>query len=360
MSLRALEMGIKAVQMGSRAEGARLLRYALKQDGRSATLDGDQRATGYVWLAETTDDPESKRRYYAAAVQHVRDPGLSVEVRARLNALAASPSSVMPSALPPASFPPEEAVPAGNVNVALMVARVLDGAHGAGTAVFVDGMWVTTRHVVGGAERLTVELHQHGQMAAAVAASSPDHDLALLIVGHTPPGALTTAALREDRETSLIALAFDGTVTQGAYRPTRRTMAAHWLPTDITALPDAGGDPLFDDANRLVGIMTLNTARSADHLFAVRVEAARSLIAAYRQSGGAGLYCPSCGYRSAALAAGYAYCERCGAVGTTAPATRRSLPGSDQPYRVGGAPCATCGAAAGSCKGRCLRCGGAV
>lgn len=357
MSLRALEMGIKAVQMGSRAEGARLLRYALKQDGRSATLDGDQRATAYVWLAETSDDPASKRSYYAAALQHARDPGLNAEIRARLSALTAP----MPSVMPPSSLPPAETpAPSANVNVALMVARVLDGAHGAGTAVFLDGMWVTTRHVVGGAERLTVELHQHGQIAAAVAVSSPEHDLALLIIGHTPPGALPTAALPEDRETPLVALAFDGTATYGAYRPTRRTMAAHWLPTDIKALPDAGGDPLFDDANRLVGIMTVNTARSADHLFAVTVDAARRLIAAYRQSGGAGVYCPACGSRSAALAAGYAYCERCGAVGTTAPAVRRSLPGSDQPYRVGGAPCATCGAAAGSYKGRCLRCGGAA
>jgi hypothetical protein len=356
MSLRALEMGIKAVQMGSRAEGARLLRYALRQDGRSATLDGDQRATAYVWLAETSDDPAAKRSYYAAAVQHARDPGLSVEIRARLSALTAPP----PTAMPPSSLPLESPTPAASVNVALMVARVLDGAHGAGTAVFLDGMWVTTRYVVGGAERLTVELHQHGQMAAAVAASSPDHDLALLIVGHTPPGALPTAELREDRETPLIALAFDGTVTQGAYRPTRRTMAAHWLPTDIKALPDAGGDPLFDDANRLVGIMTVNTARNADHLFAVSAAAARALIAVYRQSGGTGVYCPSCGYRSGALAGGYAYCERCGAVGTTAPAVRRSLPGSDQPYRVGGAPCASCGAMAGSYKGRCLRCGGAA
>jgi hypothetical protein len=350
VSLRALELGIKAVQMGSRAEGARLLRYALKRDGRSGTLDGDQRATAYVWLAETTDDLAAKRGFYAAAIQHARDPGLSAELRARLSALTA----------PPPSLPPEPPAPTAKVNVALMVARVLDGAHGAGTAVFLDGMWVTTRHVVGGAERLTVELHQHGRMAAAVALSSPEHDLALLSVGHTPPAALPTAELPPDRETPLVALAFDGTATHGAYRPTRRTMAAHWLPTDITALPDAGGDPLFDDASRLVGIMTVNTARSGEHLFAVTVAAARALIAAYRQSGGTGVYCPSCGYRSAALAAGYAYCERCGAVGTTAPAPRRSLPGSDQPYRVGGAPCATCGAAAGSYKGRCLRCGGAA
>ncbi len=356
MSLRALEMGIKAVQMGSRAEGARLLRYALKQDGRSATLDGDQRATAYIGLAETTDDLASKRGYYAAALQHARDPGLSAEIRARLGALIAPARSAMP----PASLPPEAPASSASVNVALMVARVLDGAYGAGTAVFVEGMWVTTRHVVGGAARLTVELHQHGQMVAAVTASSPDHDLALLSIGHTPPASLPTAALHGDRETPLIALAFDGTVTLGAYRPTRRTMAAHWLPTDIKALPDAGGDPLFDDSNRLVGIMTLNTARNADHLFAVTVEAARALIAAYRQSGGAGVYCPSCGVRSAALAAGYAYCERCGAVGAAAPAVRRSLPGSDQPYRVGGAPCATCGAMAGSYKGRCLRCGGAA
>jgi hypothetical protein len=346
-----LELGIKAVQMGSRAEGARLLRYALKRDGRAETLDDNQRATAYAWLAETTDDLSAKRSFYAAALQHARDPGLSAELRARLSALTAPP---------PPPLPPEMPAPTAKVNVALMVARVLDGAHGAGTAVFLDGMWVTTRHVVGGAERLTVELHQHGRMAAAVALSSPAHDLALLTVGHTPPAALPTAELPPDRETPLVALAFDGTMTYGAYRPTRRTMAAHWLPTDITALPDAGGDPLFDDASRLVGIMTVNTASSGDHLFAVTAAAARTLIAAYRQSSGESVYCPSCGARSAALAAGCAYCERCGAVGTRAPAVRRSLPGSDQPYRVGSAPCATCGASAGSYKGRCLRCGGAA
>lgn len=410
MSIRALELGIKAVQRGSLNEGARLLRYALK-----GTLDGDQRATGYIWLAETTVDPGFKRACYAQAVAAARDPGLSADARSRLASIPGgaslptaadiptsgstpipapparggtgplNPTPGMPGSMPGAAggvrtrgstgtlvppndqpAPPASAqgAPVANANVALYVARVLDGPNGVGTAFYYDGMWVTTRRVVGGLERVTLELHQRGQMIGAVVRSIPEQDIALLHLEYAPPGApasLPAATLTDGVETPLTAVAFDGTMTTGAVRPTQRRMSAHWIPTTFTHLPDAGGDPLFDAGRRLVGMITTNTARNADHYFGVTLAAVAAAISAYRRQSSVErqVYCPACGTRSRALAAGLFYCDVCGCVATTAQtAQRRPLPQGEPYYAPGGRACLTCGVAAGSHKGRCLRCGG--
>jgi hypothetical protein len=375
MSQRALELGIKAIQAGSTTEGARLLRYALKRDDQRRLFDGDQRATAHFWLAETTPDPALKRAHYAHAAATARDPNLANEARARMNALtAAAPPPVLASVpTPPPGYAPQTAptalpiAPAApyapNANIALCVARIVDGANGVGTAIYVDGLWATTRRVVGGLERVTVELHGLGQRTAVVVKSAPELDIALLHIDHTPPAAPTPIDLTLNVEVPLTALSFDGQVTRGTVRPTNRAMPEQWIPTDFTTLPDAGGDPLFDPSNQFVGIMTRNTARSADHYFGVTVRAIRALVAATLRelASDPRTYCPSCGSSSRALTAGYFYCEVCGAVGSAAAGIARTpLNGIETVYAVGGAPCATCGAAAGAYQGKCLRCGGAA
>jgi len=57
MSHRTLEMGIAAVQRSSLAEGARLIRIAIK----SGELSPEVRAIAFLWLAETQSDPQQKR-----------------------------------------------------------------------------------------------------------------------------------------------------------------------------------------------------------------------------------------------------------------------------------------------------------
>ncbi|MDZ4764577.1 MAG: serine protease [Chloroflexota bacterium] len=300
MSKRALELGIKAVQMGSAVEGARLLRYALKRDAQDRALDGDQRATAYIWLAETSSDATYKRGCYAQAAATARDPNLAADARARMEATLAAPKLTpqaqavaatnltpvpvelrSPMSSPAPMWRGGEVAPvATNANIALCVARIIDGANGAGTAIYVDGLWATSRRVIGGLERVTVELHGREPLSAVVVRSSPDLDIALLAIEHTPPSAPLPADLPPDTEVPLVAISFDGQQTRGTVRPTRRTMPEHWIPTDFTMLPDAGGDPLFDPQNRFVGIATRNTARNADHFFGVTTSAIRELVAA--------------------------------------------------------------------------------
>ena len=79
MSQRILDMGIQAIQSGSKVEGARLIRIALKR-----SLPPEIRAIAYLWLAESTDDPQLKRAHYTEA--SALDPN-NTEARTRLAAL---------------------------------------------------------------------------------------------------------------------------------------------------------------------------------------------------------------------------------------------------------------------------------
>ncbi len=71
-------------------------------------------------------------------------------------------------------------------------------------------------------------------------------------------------------------------------------MAAHWIPTTATRLIDAGGNPIFDDKNYLVGMMTKNTSRTSGHMFGVHVAAIRRMVEQYSREAQAEkrIYCP--------------------------------------------------------------------
>src|SRR4051794_26205747 len=145
MSHRTLEMGIAAVQRGSPAEGARLIRIAIK----SGDLSPQMRAIAYLWLAETQTDPQQKRASYGEAL--AADPG-SVEARQRLASLltAQLPSSpVTATQTQPTSVVRPEVVSTG-INIADHVGHIIGGPNGPGTAFFVaqEGILATTRHVV--------------------------------------------------------------------------------------------------------------------------------------------------------------------------------------------------------------------
>ncbi len=143
--------------------------------------------------------------------------------------------------------------------------------------------------------------------------------------------------------------------------PTRRQMPTYWIPTDFAALPDSGGSPLFDQQNYLVGMMTRNTSRSADHYFGLHINLIRQCIEATLNDLAAtkAVYCHECGSLSRAGGIGYFFCEVCG---STLPAaqsvTRYPIPQAEVFYaQPNAARCPYCQAVVGYHNGKCLRCG---
>ncbi|MFO7321652.1 MAG: serine protease [Chloroflexota bacterium] len=358
MSMRLLETGIAAIQQGKREEGARFVRIALRND----ELPPAVAAVAYLWLAETTDDVVQKRAYYNDALS--ADPA-NPDARERLKALLAAQS---PQPAPPASTPEATSFfqtvnppRPGNAPEDAIV-RVIGGPNGPGTAFFVtqNGLLATTRYVIGGSERITIELRNRRQVLGVVMRSWPDIDLALVQIdegiSELPPIA---PYARVPDAAVLIAVPAGGQPFRGKQRPTKRVMASHWIPTDFVRLPDAGGNPLFDEQNYLAGMLTRNTSRNSGYVYGVHIATIRRRVDQYLEETGTGerrAYCPACGYLSRATGNGYFFCEICGSVAPHARHLNR-YPQPDPFPEAGRATCMHCGAQAGFHNGRCLRCG---
>lgn len=356
--MRLLETGIKAIQQGRLVEGARFIRIALRND----ELPPAVAAVAYLWLAETTDDPAQKRIYYNDALS--ADPA-NPDARQRLTTLLAAQAAPaqMPAAVPEASTffqpmtqPQQRATPAD------LVARVIGGPNGPGTAFFAaaNGLLVTTRYVTGGLERVTIELRRQRQLLGQVVRAWPDLDVALIQIDEQAGELLPiTPYPQVADDTPLVALTGGGQQLRARQRPTHRAMASHWIPTSFVKLADAGGNALFDDQNYLVGMLTRNTSRNSGYVYGVHIAALRRCLDQYQAEIGAGerrAYCPGCGALSRATGAGYFFCEVCGGLSPHARNTHR-FPQGD-PFAEPGLPtCLHCGAQVGFHNGRCLRCG---
>ena len=361
MSHRTLEMGINAVQRGSPAEGARLIRIAIK----GGELSPQMRAIAYLWLAETQTDPQQKRATYGDAL--AADPS-NVEARQRLASLL---TSQLPAAPVTATTTQTQQVVAAQavqpqqaaVNIADHVAHIIGGPNGPGTAFFVaqEGILATTRHVVGGMQQVTVELHIGRQLPGTVVRAYTDLDLTLIHVDHNPGSLLPITPLpRVADETPLSIVTYNGEIIRSAERPTNRVLAAHWIPTSATRLLDAGGNPIFDDKNYLVGMMTKNTSRTSGHMFGLHIAAIKRMVDTYLREARAEarVYCPHCGNNSRAVGAGYFYCEQCGSVTPAAENMQRyPIPQAESYYETGRARCTVCNSTAGIYNNVCLRCG---
>ena len=361
MSHRTLEMGIATVQRGSHAEGARLIRIAIKDGDLSPAM----RAIAYLWLAETQTDPQQKRASYGEAL--TADPN-SVEARQRLASLltAQLPSSF--AGATPATMQTQQVAAAqpaqqAGVNIADHVAHIIGGPNGPGTAFFVgqEGVLATTRHVVGGLQQVTVELHIGRQLPGYVVRAYTELDLTLIRIEHNAGSPLPITPMPGVADdTPLTLVTYNGEMIKTTQRPTQRVMAAYWIPTTATKLLDAGGNPIFDDRNYLVGMMTKNTSRTSAHLFGVHISAIRRLVDDYLREAQAEsrVYCPDCGNNSRAVGAGFFYCEQCGGVSPQAQTmTRYPIPQAEAYYETGRVRCNACGSLAGIYNGVCVRCG---
>jgi hypothetical protein len=346
MSHRTLEMGISAIQNNSLAEGARLLRIALK----SGELAPPMRAIAYLWLAETQTETQQKRASYAEAL--AADPA-NAEAQQRLTKLL---TAELPAV-------PQTAAAQGGINIAEHLAHIVAGPNGAGTAFFVaqEGILATTRYVVGGLQQVTVELHNGKQLTGKVVRAHIDLDLTLIRVDHNPGSLLpVTSQTRIAEEAPLTAVTYDGETIRTTERPTHRVLADHWIPTTATRLIDAGGNPIFDEKNYVVGMMTKNTSRTSAHLFGLHIAAILRAVEAFGREARAAvrIYCPECGNNSAALGAGFYYCDQCGSVTPAARAMARApIPGEEAYYETGRVQCTACGSFAGIYRDACLRCG---
>lgn len=359
--MRILEQGIDAMQAGSVAEGARLIRIALK----TGALEPDMRAIGFVWLAEAETTPAQKRARYQQAL--AADPG-NAEAKARLNRLLTEglPSSTplpLVAAEMQAAYPAQPAAPSGPVNVAEHLASILGGPNGPGTGFFVlpEGVLATTRHVVGGLQRVSVSLHNGRQLTGEVIRSFPSLDLAFVRIDERTQGLLPVTPLpRVPDEAPLFLFHYSGDVLQAAQRPTQRVLPAQWIPTTFDQVLDAGGGPIFDANGHLVGMMTTDTGRTSDYRYGLHIATIRaSLESVYEElRGDQRTYCPACGTLSRAGGAGFAWCESCGAVLPQAQQTvRYPQPAANIYYDMNAGVCTTCGSAAGIYQGHCLRCG---
>lgn len=408
--LRNMQQGIDAIQHGNLPEGARLLKIALLD----ATLSGAMRATIYIWLAETDPNPTYKIQCYHDALN--ADPGNN-HAQTRLDhllnsgnimpptpSLTSNPQTPPPAApvapaagIPaagyadayPAASPAPAAYPAGypaaspapypaaasptatpppSTAMYFRTVSIIDGPNGPGTGFFVtlDGMIATSRLVVSGMENVVISLDATRQLVGKVVRAYPEYDLAFIKVALTLSHNLPFTGmptLPDNME--ITAVAHDGQLLRGRIRATKRDMKPHWFPTTIRQLADTGGNPVFDEHNYLVGMLTRNTSRASADVFGLHINAIRRQLEDYQreiQLDPHRAYCPNCGYISRAENFGAFYCEVCGSVLPKARGLQRFLvPQAATLYGENlQRPCRHCDSRVGYYNGRCLRCGNDV
>ncbi|QPC82207.1 trypsin-like peptidase domain-containing protein [Phototrophicus methaneseepsis] len=402
MAIRIVEQGIQAIQGGQQVEGARLLRIALKEDGMDARL----RATALMWLAETNEDVSFKIDCYRKAI--TADPD-NPDVQQRLsywlsrqlpNNQPQQPSQANyqqptpPPTMPPGMVPPGMAPPATMPNSTVPSAQalnvgqqgttpnqgampiqgqqrvvgVLGGPFGDGSGFFVtrDGLVATTRAVVGGQSRMNIDLISGHRLVGEVVRSFPEHDVALIKV-NAALGQIPTVSPSPfvPESTPIVLMMHGGKGIRSQRRSTRDESTPHWFPTLVKrAEIDAGGDPIYDERNLLIGMATRNTSRTNDYIYGLHISLVFQCVEQYtyelqQTQGQRTTYCAQCGHISRAPQYSAFYCETCGSVlPASKDVTRYPQTNTDALYQENmHRPCIKCQAQVGYYDSRCLRCG---
>ncbi len=164
----------------------------------------------------------------------------------------------------------------GRVRDATFQVRNDDGA--SGTAFYIgDGEWITNHHVVENVASTSL-VHGETRLAASVAGSLPDYDLALLSA--RPDAALVPLAFapqRPELATSVLAVGFPTGVV-GTPSVTRGIVSRHapfsqfrgfapdgvMIQIDAEINPGNSGGPIVDDCGAVVGVAALKAASSSD------------------------------------------------------------------------------------------------
>ena len=167
---------------------------------------------------------------------------------------------------------------------------------GSGIVLTANGYILTNRHVIAGANSLTVELNDGERFPATIVQQSQSQDLALIKVAAT---GLTAAAIGEATlQVGQTAIAigsplgtFTETVTKGILSATGRTVTVtdeatgrptiltNLLQTDAAINPGNSGGPLLDATGKVIGINTAVSTNARGLGFAIPISAAAPLIA---------------------------------------------------------------------------------
>ncbi|MCY4145608.1 MAG: S1C family serine protease [Chloroflexi bacterium] len=337
---------IRQMQAGDSTAAAKLRRLL-----DAGELDAAGQAAAHVWLAEASDDAGFKLQRLQNALACTPD---NAQIQQAVQALLAEkpPRPNLPSAPSLPDIP--------------RVVGINGGANGVASAVFVmqSGMLATTSYALGGAQRLTVSLGDGRTVAGKLLRRFPGIDLALAALPLRLDGRLPIAppaALTVGQE--LVALGFDGARLQTKLTALEGVGAGHWLATNlpVAKLPDAGGNPLYDDRGQLAGLMTRNTAGGGMAL-ALKISAILTLAEQAqrdKQMQPGARCCPACGGLARSPIYGGHSCESCGGdlpVDETLAAPQTDI--LQQLYgEAASRACAHCGARVGFQGGRCLRCG---
>jgi len=243
---------------------------------------------------------------------------------------------------------------------------IVGGSNGEGSGIIIsqDGIIATTRYVVGGEEDVKVMLANGHRLPGKVLRSFPEFDLALVKVNAMASQLMPTNNNPHIPDhTPLLAIAHNGQGQRSQKRASKHQLAQHWIPTLIEQLQDAGGDPIFDDNNLLVGMLTRNASRANGYVYGLHISKIQQLLDGYRQEvrqqADNRVYCRHCGTSSRAAAYGGFYCETCGAVLPYAENMQRF----PQPNTVAlygeniHRQCPKCSSQVGYYDSKCLRCG---
>lgn len=277
-------------------------------------------------------------------------------------------TGTMPAAQPAAGMPGMPQPPTQKLMIQGIqrTVGVIGGPNGRGTGFFVthDGLIATTRYVTGGESDLEIELLTGQRMGGKVVRAFPKFDLALIQVNATVPQLMpvTQMPLLPENAT-IVAITHTGEGLRSTRRETRHETPAYWFPTLINHLRDAGGNPVFDAQNLLVGMMTRNASRANGYMYGLHITMIYKCVDQYlqevQQMAGQGAYCRHCGSASRAGVFGAYYCETCGAVlPASLEITRHPMPNVGALYGENmNRPCPHCRATVGYYNGQCLRCG---
>ena len=167
---------------------------------------------------------------------------------------------------------------------------------GSGLILSSDGYILTNRHVVEGAQTLTVELDTTEQLPATVVEISKDEDLALIKVDATGLTAATigdASAIQVGQTAIAIGSplgTYTDTVTRGIVSGLGRTITVrdestgrpttleNLIQTDAAINPGNSGGPLLDAAGAVIGINTAIASTAEGLGFAIPIDRAASLI----------------------------------------------------------------------------------
>ena len=178
-----------------------------------------------------------------------------------------------------------------------------------------------------------------------------------------PPAVAPPTTLADN--TAFVARGYGGAKLRGALQLIRGGRAPQWLPTTILPahLPDAGGNPLYDENGQLLALLTRNVD-GAGQALAIKISHIIAQAASEqrrRQLMPNSGYCRHCGARTRAQLFGGRHCETCGAALDENSAGSAAPPQGDKLAALygedAGRPCAHCSARLRPYAGRCLRCG---